>query len=504
MKRLAKIACLSLTVVCLLAPATTRAQEEDRVDLSLDQCLRMALESNLQLVSARYNPDIAETDIMANRANFDLGLDIEATHFELEDAPIGSFSVSSFKQDEEKITLSQPLKFGSNYSAEFFSKKEDRGGAQISVPTQIESGLRLNFTQPLLRGFGTSVATEQLVLARNNATVSRHDLETTAGLIIEEVEGAYWNVVAAREALRIERLSLKRAQELLDQNRRKVEVGSMAPLEITQAEAGVASQEENVIVSETTLIDAEDELRRLMGVPAVDPMWNKSIYNLDAPQFRTREVDLDEAIATALRERSEIHSRRQTLRNRELSEKVARRQLRNQLDLILNYEPASSSATVPMLGLTADFGDSIEGILDGDEYQWFARVSYRMTFGNRAAKATFARNTLSREQSEVDLADQEQTIRVEVRKAVRGVESGIKRVEAATSNVVLQRRKLDAEQKKYENGMSTSFEVLTFQSDLATAELGEVRARLDYIRSLASLERVKGTLLASRGLSLAE
>jgi outer membrane protein len=507
-KRFANVTCLILTVGCLLLPAVTHAQDENRVDLSLNQCLMMALENNLDLVSARYAPQMAETDITARRSAFDLGFEASITHNERRQAPTAAFSVSGSETDRESVGVAQSLKYGANYSAAFFSQKSVQAGQQVVADTSIVSGIQLDFTQPILRGFGTAVSTEQLMLARNNAAISRHDLMAQANLTIEQVEGAYWNVVAAREALRIERLSLTRAQELLDQNRRKVEVGSLAPIEITQAEAGVASQEENVIVTETTLLDAEDELRRLMGVPADDSMWDKSIYNLDAPQFQVREVDLDQAIETATRERSELHSRRQMVRNRELSEKVARRQLRSQLDFNLRYTPQSSSLDIPPMGMfpgsQADFGDTVSGIFDADEYDWQASLTFRQTFGNRAAKATFARSTLSREQSEVDLANQVQTIRVEVRQSVRGVESGIKRVEAANSNVVLQRRKLDAEQKKYENGMSTSFEVLTFQSDLATAELAEVRARLDYIKALASLERVKGTLLASRGLSLAD
>ncbi|MEE8412633.1 MAG: TolC family protein [Acidobacteriota bacterium] len=501
MKRFAEIACLILTASCLLLPVPVYAQE-DAVELSLSQCLLMALDNNLELVAARYSPKLADSDITARQAAFDLGFEARVTHAESQQGAIQSSNPSGSETDSESIGVSQNLKFGANYSASFFTQKQTLIGGGSNFASTIFSSFQFDFTVPILRGFGTPVATEQLVLARYSAEVSRHDLMTTAELIMERVEGAYWDVVAAREALRIERLSLKRAQELLDLNRRKVEVGSLAPIEITQAEAGVASQEENVIVSETVLLDAEDELRRLMGVPADDPMWDKSIHNLDAPLFQTREVDLDQALATAMRERSELHSRRQTLLNRELSEKVARRQLRNQLDFNVQYAPQGLSPSG--MTLNADFGNSLDVILDGDEYNWQASLTYRATFGNRAAKATMARSVLSRQQSETSLADQEQTVRVEVRRAVRGVESGMKRVEAGRSNVVLQRRKLEAEQKKYENGMSTSFEVLTFQSDLATAELAEVRARLDYLKSLASLARVKGTLLASRGLSLAE
>ena len=373
MKLLAKIVCLSLTVGCLLLPAMTNAQEEDRVDLSLNQCLMMALENNLKLVSARYAPRMADSDVTASEAAFDIGFESSFTHRQRQQGTTQPTVTSSSTTDSMNVGIQQDLSYGANYTASFFSQHRAESGG-FTLPSSTFSSFSLNYTQPILRGFGTDVITEQLVLARSNAAISRHDLKTTAELITEQVEGAYWDIVAAREALRIERLSLTRAQKLLDQNRRKVEVGSLAPIEITQAEAGVASQEESVIVTETGLLDAEDELRRLMGVPASDPMWGKSIYNLDAPQFRTREVDLEQALAVAMHERSELRSRRQTVINRELSEKVARRQLRNQLDFNVRYAPQGLSPTA--LSPTSDFGESLDVIFDGDEFDWQASLTY--------------------------------------------------------------------------------------------------------------------------------
>jgi outer membrane protein TolC len=306
---------------------------------------------------------------------------------------------------------------------------------------------------------------------------------------------------------------LIRAEDLLELNRKKVEVGTLAPIEITQAEAGVASQEEGVIVAEMTLRDAEDELRRLMAIPESDPMWDMAINCLDRPDFEVRAVDLDDAIATAMRSRPEMFAGEQTLQNRELNERVARRQVRHQLDFNANYQPQGASLDVPAYFLdpfsdtivppeNADLGPSATRIFNGEFYTWSAGLTYRVPIGNRAARADFARAKLSRQQAEVDLQNQEQTIRVEVRRAARAVDSGIKRVEAAQVNVGLQRKKLEAEQKKFDNGMSTSFEVLTFQNDLADAELSQVRATLAYIKALAALERSKGTLLEDRGLTM--
>ena len=148
---------------------------------------------------------------------------------------------------------------------------------------------------------------------------------------------------------------------------------------------------------------------------------------------------------------------------------------------------------------------SLEDIFDGDNYTWRARLTYRCRSATARPRPAYANRARSgREQSEVDLRNQEQTIRVEVRKRGPGRRFGhpsaSRRRSKSTSSC--SKEKLDAEQKKFDNGMSTSFEVLTFQNDLADAELSEIRAALDYVKALAALERSKGTLLEVRGLAL--
>jgi outer membrane protein TolC len=227
---------------------------------------------------------------------------------------------------------------------------------------------------------------------------------------------------------------------------------------------------------------------------------------VDRPVIEKVEVDVDAAIETALASRPEMYSAQTTVKSRELSERVAKRQILHQLDLVGNYRPQGSSPDINDVfvpGLAApdsSIGTAWERV--GDEYNWTAQLVYRVPISNRNAKAGYARAKISRTQAETDLSNQEQTIRVEVRRAARAVDSGVKRIEAAQTNVRLQREKLEAEQKKFDNGMSTSFEVLTFQNDLSNAQLTHIRAQLDYVKAIAELERAKGTLLEARGLEL--
>jgi outer membrane protein TolC len=492
----------------------TAAQDRESVELSLEDALRIALKNNLDLVSASYAPELAEQNVNSQLANFDAGFQTFYDRSKREQPATQLSTVTGSETDQLNIGVQQNLRMGADYTVGFATTKTLQTGPNVTAPGSYFSGLFLQMNLPLLNGFGEKVTTEQLVLARNDLEISKTDLEQRAETTMEIVEGAYWDVVAAREALRIAVFSLQRAEDLLELNRKKVEVGTLAPIEITQAEAGVASQEEGVIVAEATLEDAEDELRRLLAIPDHDPMWDKQILNSTRPVFEEIDIDVEGAIQIALSERASVRSAEQTVENSMLSERVARRQVRHNLDFSAQYNPQGVSLDIAELrdssnpGLillpeeNADLGESIARIANGDVYNWSARVTYSVPIGNRAAKAGYARARISREKAQTDLDNAEQTVRVEVRRAVRAVQSGIKRVEAARKNVELQQKKLDAEQKKFDNGMSTSFEVLTFQNDLADAELSEIRARLDYIKALASLERAQGTLLEARGLDL--
>ncbi|MCH7780840.1 MAG: CapA family protein [Acidobacteria bacterium] len=187
-----------------------------------------ALENNLELVSARYAPKLADSDVTARQAAFDLGLEASFEHRERQRGTTQPTVTSGSKTDTENVGISQDLKFGANYTAGFLStKRKESGGG--TLPGSIFSAFQFDFTLPILRGFGTSVATEQLVLARNNAVVSRHDLMTTAGLIMEQVEGAYWDVVAAREIADVVVVSLHSGKEYADEpNAAQVELSHAA------------------------------------------------------------------------------------------------------------------------------------------------------------------------------------------------------------------------------------------------------------------------------------
>ena len=514
-------ALVSVCTALCLAAGVAHAQEGDSAPLSLEEALSAALENNLELVSAKKDPLIAEQQILVNRAPFDgvVGASAGFSRDEGDETIVDNTSgvttppVSSETEvPTADVSFAHLLTFGADYSLTYNFQDVDAAQVGIEPATgfltsstfaQSTQGFSLLYRMPLLKGFGKEVNLINLTLARSGLDISREDLRFTAMQTLNAVEDAYWDVLAAREALRIARLSLERAEDLLDLNRKKVEVGTLAPIEITQAEAGVASQEEGVIVAETTLENVEDALLRLMAVPDSSPLWSQSLQLTDRPSYAPHDVDLDESIAKGLEHRPEIVIARQQLKDNELTERVARKNMRHTLNFEAAIRPGTQEDTDRLVAiLQPPQPTASDTTTDSESTDWRMGLVYRYPLRNRDAKANYAIAKLNREKGVTGVAQAEQTIRVDVRTAVRNVESGVQRVEAARKNVELQQKKLDAEQKKFENGMSTSFEVLTFQNDLANAELAEIRARLDYIKSLAALERSTGTLLEARGLQI--
>jgi len=507
---------LVLAGVQWLALASVAVPAAEGYGLSLSEALRMALENNLDLISARTEPDISAEQVAIEEAGYDFSMAIDPTHSESKQEISNLFSLNEFTSDTGSVSIGKKLKFGADYGIELGLERDEAAGPLVVTPTTYSADLGLSFTLPLIGSMnGTSAGrvanTERLVLAQGNLEISRHGLLLDALRVMEETENAYWNVVASQAVLATRRVALTRSQELLALNKKKVEVGTLAPIEITQADAGVASNEEQVIIAEMDLANAEDDLRRLLNIPEGDPLWAMPVHPTDRPDIGAAAgIDLEQAMATALASRPEVLSARQTLRNDELSEKVARLKQRPGVALRANLRPAGNNFETLFDDMGQPTGQVSEGtfdeaiteIKDFDNYTWSVGVDFNYTIGNRAAKANYSVAGLNRHKSEIALENQEQLIRVDVRRAVRAVESGAKRIEAAQKNVVLQQKKLEAEHKKFENGMSTSFEVLTFQNDLAEAELGSIQAALDYTRARTSLERSKGTLLEARGLSL--
>lgn len=280
----------------------------------------------------------------------------------------------------------------------------------------------------------------------------------------------------------------------------------MAPLEMVQSEAGVATREEQIISSQAAVENRADELRRLVNLDRRE-LWDIAILPVTPPEIEHRPIDVDAAIDLALENRPDLRRLRLEIQNVELEARVAKNQVKPRLDVEarFGYSGVGGDVTDPLTGepISGGYSDALEQVIDRDFEDWSVGFSFGYPLRNRTAKARLARADLALEQVYVELRDLEQQVLADVRQTARAVETAAKQIESAKVSSKLQRKNLEAERKRYENGLSTSFEVLQIQEDLSEARSREVSAVTNYRRALTIFQQAIGKLLEENGIELA-
>jgi outer membrane protein TolC len=460
--------------------------------LSLQDAVKAALENNLDIVVRAYDPLRSEAQVILAESSFDPLLNGTATSNSAQ-RPSPSAFVKSSKTHDFLASFVDPILTGGRYQIDL-EAFDNTASTILGNTREFDTSWRVSITQPLLRNFGPKATKTFIVEARNTLGISQSRFRSTVIDTLSAAEKAYWDLNFALINLKTSQAALQLAQDFLDQNRIKVRVGTLAPIEITQAEAQVADRDEAVIIAESQVKTAEDGLRRVMNVPKDSPEWSQPILPSDPLPLVEQSPDMDGAVSIALQHRPDLEQARLDLKTKEADLALRRNQRRWGLNLNGSYGK---------VGIDIDnYGNSIDDLRGGANVDWQVTMALGIPIGNRQAVATFTDSEYALTQARKGLETLELAARVQVRDAVRAVQTTLKRVKAAQVNVRLQREKLSAEQKKFENGMSTSFQVLQFQNDLFTAQVRENLAMVDYNKAQVELERVQGTLLEARRVQM--
>ena len=516
------------------------------ITISLNDAVQMGLKNNLDIKVQRFDPRQLEQEIYFQEALFDPNLTIGAEHDDISQATLNRTDISNSKGEIYSVGFFDRLHWGANYSASINLQNSSSTSVFAPFPTTYFASLNLAYNQSLLRGFGNKVNETQIVIARNNHQISEIEFRQQVLNVLQRIEDAYWELVFARENLEVGKQSLGLAQQLLKLNKIRVQVGTLPPIEITQAEAEVASREQTVIVTQNNVLDAEDLLRRVLNMSKDADAWTRSLAPTDEPVFIERPVQLEKELGEAFASRPDLQQSALLMKNADATLALRKNQLKWDLSGRATYslqglsgdveqqigdvtiptscndggadgipgtgdpgdgdgvcEPFEVPGTVtfndvPLQPNSAlqnqDYFDALTQVRDRDFASWTVGVFLNIPIGNNAAESTYISSRLAKEQESIRYENLRLNAEVIVRTAARAIITGKKRIEAAEVNVGLQRKKVEAEQKKFENGMSTSFQVLTFQDDLTTALGQQNRAMVDYRKSLTALELAKGTL----------
>lgn len=494
-------------------PAELRIEGGD-IHLKIEEAIRVAIERNLGIRAQQYSRQRAALDIQQAMGIYDFNL-LAGLSTGKDESPAASnldgAEVTKTERDSAYVGGSQLLPSGGLAGVNFGNGRFETNSRFSLLNPSYSSGLDLTLEQPLLRGFGRSATEYGIALARIGSDISREQFEARVVTIVQRVSNAYWNLVAARYALVVAEESLALAKELHENNRVRVEVGTLAPLELVQSEAGIATRQEEIIRARGVIGDAEDLLFFFLNVDQGEA-WSRSIVPDTEARVAAPPVDLDESIRTALSERPEIATQTLQVRSLELDQAFFRQEKRPRLDLKAAYGLSGLGGDVILrdsdgnvIG-TAPGGwdDALDQVTGWDFPGWSVGLELGIPVQNRSAKARAAVADLALEEGKLAMSELELQITTEVRAAVRGIETSRQQLESADVSRRLGEKNLEAERKKYENGLSTSFQILEVQEDLTSARYREVAALTGYRRALVGYHQAIGRLLQSASITIVD
>lgn len=506
------------TLILFMTTSSLAQQEEKTLSLTLEDCIVKALRQNLGVAIEVLNPDVAELRVSQAKEIFYPTLtfgyntreNIQASFSFLESGGDVQTTRSGFNAE-----ISQLLPIGGTFSIAFDGYSSETNQRFQSVNPRYGATLRFDLNQPLLRNFGPKITKREIIVARNNLDISETQLERSLQQTVYDVEQAYWSLKGLIENLKVRQLSLQLAEELLEKNKRSVEVGTLAPIEILSSQSAVASRKADIIEAEAQIKDAEDSLRILLNLSAEGVDDDARIIPIDTPDFEKREISFEDAFQTALQRRPDLNGTRINLKNREIDVKNAKNQLLPGLNLSASYWSPGQSGTEIIYDPSNPFDPPIgeneyppsDAVSDAFNFvydNWSVALTLDIPLDNILSKANYAQTKVNMEQSLLMLKDQEQQIFLEVKSVVRAVQTNYERVEAYRIAMQLAEKTLEAEEEKFKVGISTPYFVLQYQSELTTAQTNLLRAMYDYVLSLARLEQSLGTSLEKRNIKYSD
>jgi HAE1 family hydrophobic/amphiphilic exporter-1 len=471
--------------------------------LSMDDALKASMERNVGIAVQRYDVLEAGQVLRGAYGIYDWLATADINHSNNKSPQTSQFFASSSRSTVADVAVQQTIPTGGTYAVTFNNSRTASSALGTSVNPAYRSSLGLAFNQPLLRNFGVDITNHNIYIARNTLGINRDAFRAVLMDTAVTTEQAYLDLVYARQFVDVvkEALFLARDQARITQIR--IDVGASAPLDILQPRVQIATEEENLIVAVANVRDAEDRLRAVMHLDPSD--WNRPIIPTSPATYTPVTVDEQQAVAQAIRLRPEFHETLLTTATRQIQYLFARNQARPKLDLNLNYNAAGLAGRTAQLDpvtfqptgqfTTTGYSTALSQVFGNDFPSYTFGVTVGVPIMNIAAKAEAKRAEL-----DVDLAKtlEEQTrqnIAVQVRKAVRDIDTAAKEITASRTAREAAEQNVEAERRRYENGMTTNFQVLQIQQQLSAARATEIQSLVAYNKAVAAYHRAVGDLL---------
>jgi outer membrane protein len=477
-----------------------------QVDLTLQEATTRALERNLELAVERLNPQTFDLNIARIQAAYRPTATSQYGHRAVVQPPTNQLNGGNIVQNDTatyNAGISQAVPWGGgNVQFQFNNNKQVTSNIFANFNPTFTSNFNLQLTQPLLRDFLIDTNRQQLRITAVNRDISEIQLRGSIATTLASVRNTYFELLYALEAVQVAHGSLALAEKLVEDNQSRVEIGTMAPLDVVQAQAEVATRRQAVAQAEATWRTSELSLKRLIVNGTDDPLWRSSINPVDRPVFAPEPLDVEGAVRKALDARTDLEQARRQIESNDFTMRFMRNQTLPDLDLTATYGAQGLGGTQFIrqgsgLGSTVigqipgGFGDALRTLTGRDYPTWNFQLNMSYPIGASAAEANYARARVQLSQSAAQLRALELQVATDVTNAALQVENGLTRYQAALAARELALTRLQAEQSRFDVGLSTNFFVVQAQRDLATAQNSELRALLDYRRALVDFQRVQ-------------
>ena len=505
----------------------TSKSQEGALRLTESTAIHLVLESNLDVVVDRYEPNLSfyQIEVASQKfepmISFNLGVDRN-------DRPLSStFLTGTDTQTRLGHTadagISKLFETGAQFRVDYLSGRVSDNNRRNFLNPFWQASVRTSITQPLLRNFGTLTNTRSVRIAHNNKDISEYVFEQQVISMVNQVQSLYWDLVFVNEDVKVKQQSLDLAVKTNEDNKKMAKIGTLAPIEVFKSEAEIARRRELLITAKYSLTQMEDQMKKLISSVGDPGKLLMRIEPLDllASRGDFKDFDLAQAVSYAIEQRPEIRQQRKRIDNAEIEVEYSRNQLLPDVRLNVFYGSAALAGVArslpvdpitgypiggssPVITSRTGVGDIFNRIFRSDFPNYGASFTVEIPLTNRGRQAEYARASVSRRQSEKRLKAIEQQIALEVRNAQNKLEMNRARIDATQKVRELAERNLDAEEKKFKLGTSQIRFVLEEQVRLAEAKTNEISALVNFTKSKRDLDKAIGKTLEMYNINIAD
>jgi outer membrane protein TolC len=501
------------------AAAATAGQNRPVVEMSLDEAVKFALDRNLDIAVQRLTPQINDTAYASIQSIYHPGLTSFVSQASTAGLPTSQLQVSAGGAGTETSQLqynggiAQSVPWG---GGAFQVALNNSRGTTTSNNALFNPAFQSNwsgiYTQPLLRNFRIDSTRQQLQVTKINGDISDVQLRATITNTLSNVRNAYWDYVFAVQAVEVAQQSLDLATKLVQDNQTRVEVGTMAPIDVVQAQSEQATRRQNLVTAQSAKRTTELSLKRLIVSGTQDANWNAEIKPIYLPDFRPEPIDIEAAVRRALSERTDLAIAQKTIQGNDVTLRFLQDQLRPQVDLQTTYGLAGIGGPYLARDLTqlgspvtlqpGGINDAFGSLFRSAYPRWTVALNVTYPLGLSSQEASVARARVQLNQVQAQMKQIELQVATDVTNAAITVQNSGEAVQASQAAREFAEKKLEAEQSKFEVGMSTNYFVVQAQRDLNDARNSELRQILNYRKSLVELERLQQTTLQNLNVTV--